>query len=117
MEDRSHRVAFANVCRGGREGIQYFLPSFIPINSESKSHWFSLGMKCDALYNSMLLVSLAYQSLLRGHDILPSKCYQYRGETLRLINEGISKPHAQAEDGTIAAVAYLTVFEVSIFPP
>lgn len=65
-----------------------------------------------ALLHALFSLAGMHHDLSIGRSITPT-CLMHRGETLRLVNERITKTPLQLDDGTIGAVAALATFDVS----
>ena len=77
--------------------------------------WFQKALDDEGCYHSMLFVSQAHQAFLTDHEnTLDLDCYRHKGEALKQINKRLSKHREATEDGTIAAIACLAVYEVRL---
>lgn len=80
-----------------------------------ESQWFNKALNDEACYHGTLFVSAAHRALLSGTaDNLPQDCYRYKGEAIRIINLRLNDRYQRIEDGTIAAIACLAAYEVSL---
>ena len=91
--------------------------------SALQGHWMSVIQQGPAPLHSVICVSSTNAALLSGesHLLDPSQqssnplaldIYHHRGETIRLVNEGLSDPVRVASDELIAAVSSLLSIEV-----
>lgn len=98
--------------------IQIFAKSFIPMKQAWESEWFKNALSDPACFHSTLFLSAAHRALLVGsEDFLPVECFQHKGEVIRIINERLGDPARRIIDGTIASIACLAAFEVSLDLP
>ena len=91
-----------------------------------QAHWISLVQRGPAPLHACICVSSSNAALLTGDlsETDPSKrwsnpllvdTYHHRGETIRLVNDGLSDPVQAASDELIAAVSTLLTIEVCCF--
>ena len=95
------------------EDNHVFVQNPLPVNTKSK--WLNYALSDPALFQATLLISAVHLALLHG-GILGEEVFYHKGETIRLVNNRLRDPEQGATDGTIGAVACLTIIEVSSRP-
>lgn len=94
-------------------------------NSRLQSHWASLVQKDPAPLHATICVAASNCAVRSGEFPLldPTKSYSstyvfdafhHRGETIKLVNSGLSNPAKASSDALIAAVSILISIEVRI---
>lgn len=89
-----------------------------------RAHWTSLVQRGPAPLHAIICVASSHAALLSGElqsadpnqqwaSPLVVDTYHHRGETIRLVNEGLSDPDKAASDELIAAVSTLLTIEIS----
>lgn len=89
-----------------------------------ESHWASLVQKDPALLHASICVAASNTALQTGEFPLMDPCqkpssvlvldtFHHRGETIRLVNEGLSDPVKAASDELIAAASILLTIEIA----
>jgi len=91
---------------------QVLVKTLIPVNPKDK--WFNFAISDDALFHATMLHSAAHNSMLVGNSDLGDPI-QLNTEAIRILNSRLGDPTRGISDLTIAAVACLILFEVSIF--
>jgi hypothetical protein len=84
------------------------------MNADFEAAWFAKALSDPACYHGALFISTAHR--IRAHKLDVSSTpefYQHKGEAIRIINQRLDDPNGRLEDGTIAAIACLAIFEVS----
>lgn len=74
--------------------------------------WFSFALTDPALFHTTLFISASHLSASQKKPALPA-FFQHRGEVIRIVNNRLRKSTAAAAtDGTIGAVAGLSIADV-----
>jgi hypothetical protein len=91
-----------------------------------QAHWASLIQRDPAVLHASICVATSNAAMQRGElpvrdpnqtrSALVVDTFHHRGETIRLVNEGLSDPVKASSDELIAAVSALLTIEVSFKP-
>lgn len=89
-----------------------------------QAHWSTLIQRDPAILHATICMSTSNAAMQRGElpirdpnqhrSALVVDTFHHRGETIRLVNEGLSDPVKAASDELIAAVSTLLTIEVSV---
>lgn len=89
-----------------------------------QAHWATLIQRDPAIFHAVICMSTSNAAMQRGElpirdpnqqrSALVVDTFHHRGETIRLVNEGLSDPVKAASDELIAAVSALLTIEVSM---
>lgn len=89
-----------------------------------QAHWAALIQRDPAILHATICMSTSNAAMQRGElplrdpnqkrSALVVDTFHHRGETIRLVNEGLSDPVRASSDELIAAVSTLLTIEVSL---
>lgn len=89
-----------------------------------QAHWAALIQRDPAILHATICMSTSNAAMQRGElpirdpnqtrSALVVDTFHHRGETIRLVNEGLSDPVKASSDELIAAVSTLLTVEVSL---
>ncbi len=68
-----------------------------------------------AFFHGTLLVGVTFNALLQKDTVFPPECFYHYSEALKYTRANVE--NAELQEGTIAAVACLAAFEVSLVMP
>lgn len=84
-----------------------------PIALNPESSRLAYAVSDSALLHALFSLVALHHDLSFGTRISPL-CLMHRGETLRIVNQRLTKMPLTITDGTIGAVAALATFDVSV---